>query len=602
MRNARGLFGVAALACTGLLGGVAVAGGAEVEAPAPAVPELLSATRLGTAGGDTLEGVAIADDGTIYVAGNTASPLGDLPDGIEPRVLGRSAEGWTYGCGLVARFSPDGRRLLGLLQFAPGAVKLTTVAVCRGGVYVGGYASPGLGPVVAPLGGLLPKPHGFAQRDLDTYCPGEHYSEPRRDPRNDQRGVPVVLRFSADLSRIEAGTFLEGWQSCWHVPWPLGEDHWQPVGLGVLAGGDVVVSHDGGYNRMPAPDEKAGFEHFYGVPDYVSRLSPDLARRRWRIEVYTPPVDPEKVNRYQNNFGRSRWRGTWTRDSLGNTRTLRLAVGPDDAVAISGWSPTRTSGEPWWSSFLWKLGPDGAVRWRAYNPDPMSGKGDRMGGQVSDACVRSVAFDARGHVLAALAGDGGNNILRWDPRDYTRPAPNLRGRVTSFHGRVLFWGGVVRLHRESQEVLGGNHIGGYARGEGRRGGFRAAWAKDIAPLPGGRVLAIGRNTRGFETTQDAWHRDTEGGFVRAYSPKFDLEFSTSLPDVDPATVAVRGSRAAMVGTARALPARHGRQRPPAAGDEESERLRTPVESPALPAPDDARDGYLMVLDFASPAR
>lgn len=573
---------------------------------AAAAPQLVSATFLGTAGDDRLEGVAIAADGSLYVAGNLAEPLRSLPGGAAaPAALGEAVPGWTYGCGFVARLSPDGRRLLAAVQFAPGVARFTTVEAGPQGVYVGGYGSVGLEPLLAPLGGLFPKAHGFQQRDLATYCPTEHHSEPRRDPRNDQRGVPCVLRLSADLARLEAGTFLEGWQSTWHVPWPLGEDHGQPTGLAVLASGDLVVSHDGGYNRFPAPGENAGLEHFYGVPDYVSRLSPDLKRRAWKLDIYTPHADPAKVTEH---CGRATpyWRPIgrpWTLDSLGNTRILRLRAGPGDALYIAGWSPTRTSQEPWWSSFLWKLGPDGKVLWRAYNPDPMSGPGDRLGGQVSDAAVRSVAVDASGQVLASLIGDGGNNILRWDPRDYTRPAPNLKGSVSGFRGRVLFWGGVVRLDGQTREVLGGNHLGGSLPSEGRRGGgYQAAWAEDLAPLPGGRVLAVGRNTRGFATTPDAWYADTEGAFVRLYSPAFDVEFSTSVPDFDPQTAAWKGARVAIVGVARPLPdpVRSPYRRPrsdgppaPAAG---APPLRTPTREALFAAPCGGRDGHLMVLD------
>jgi len=523
-----------------------------------ATPVLVARTEIATPGADLAEGVAISGDGSIYVAGNAGAPLGDPPDGAAVRRLGSPIDGWTYGPAFVARYGPDGRRMLARLELAPGTAKLTTVEVGPAGVYVGGYASHGLAPLIRGLGGLFPEPHGYAQRSLQCYCPGEHHSEPRRDLANDQRGVPFVLRLDADLSQIECGTYLEGWQSVWHVPRPLREDHWQPVAIGLLSGGDLVVCHDGGYNRSPEPGQAAGFEHFYGVPDHLSRLSPNLSARAWRREIYTPPTDPEKVDRYQPNFGRSAWSGHWQRPDLGNTRVLRLRVGPGDVFYAAGWSPTRTSREPWWSPFLWKYDAGGNLLWRAYNPDPMSGTNDRMGTLVSDAGLRSVAVDPRGNVLAALIGDGGNSVLRQDPRDYTRPAPNLRGGVHSFPGRVLFWGAVVRLDAETRELLGGNHVTGFADGDLRR-----AWAKDLAAAPGGRVLAVGRHTGGFQFTEDAWNTGA-GAFLRVYGPDFGLEFSTAVADFNPATLAARGSRAAIVG--RTDPPRPARGQAPAATD------------------------------------
>ncbi len=571
-----------------VLGLVLAAAGFGMATAAVAAPEIVAATYLGSEADDRIGGVAVGPDGTLYVAGVTGAAPAGLPAGAATRVLGEPAADWAYGSGFVARLSADGRQVLAWTRFAPGACLPTSVAVGPAGVYVGVYGSPGLAPVVRAAGGLFVEPHGFAQRDLVTYCPGEHHSEPRRRDAHDQRGVPAVLRFGADLARVEAATWLEGWQSCWHVPWPLGEDHWQPVGLAVVAGGDVVVAHDGGYNRTPPPGQPADFDEFYGVPDHVSRLGPDLGERRWRTEVYTPPTDPAKVNRYQSAFGRSAWTGTWTRPDLGNTRVLRLRAASGGAVVLCGWSPTRTANEPWWSPFLWQLGPDGTVAWRAYNPDPMGGGSDRMGGQVSDACVRTVAVDEQGRVLVSLTGDGGNNVLRWDPRDYTKRAEKLKGSVSSFSGRTLFWGGIARLNPATREVEGGNHLGGLTS----RGRYSPAWIKDLAPLPGGWVLAAGRHREGFRLTEDAWDRGDVGGFVRVYTPEMDAAFSSTLPDVDPLTVAWRGRRVVLVGVARPLPApRRGRgDRPPAAL----------VREALCPAPLGGADGYVLVLE-AGPA-
>jgi hypothetical protein len=555
-----------------------------------APPELLTARVLGGGGEDNLEGVAFGPDGHIYVVGNAAKGLAGLPEGVEPLVLGASPDGWAYGRGFVAKLSADGRRLLALARFAPGAAKCTSVAVTPRGVYVGGYASPAMEPLIADLGGLIRK-GSWRQRKIDTYCPGEHHSEPRRKDAHDQRGVPFVLRLDAGLTELTAGTLLEGWQSVWRVPRPLGEDRWQPVCLAPLSTGEIAVAHDGGYNRIPEAGPP-GWADFYRVPDYVSRLSADLSQRRWKATIYRPRVDPKRAWRHIDRT-RRRFRvpadvKAWPYDSLGQTRILRMRADSRDRLYVGGWSPGRTSMEPWWTPFCLRLDGRGGVEWSVYSPDPMSGEGGRMGGLVSDAAVRSVHVDADDHLLVAGIGDGGNNVMRRDPRDYTKVPPKLRGQVYGFPGRVLFFGVVTRVDAASGRLLGGNHLAAFVKGR-----YQETWATDLAPAAGGRVCAIGRHTWAFGATDDAWFRpfdEQEGdksrrgrragahSFVRLYGPAFRLRFSTSLPGVSLMTMARRGGRFAAVGQTRG-------DAPPL------------KESPAKP--NDARDGYLLVWDAPS---
>jgi len=549
-----------------------------------AAPNLVSATYLGSISSDDLiEGVAIAADGTLYVAGIMGWPVTELPNGVKPVTLGQPMEEARYSCGFVARFNKDGTQLLSYLQFASGLARLTTVEVNDNGVYVGGYGTEGMDPLMATWGGAIQK-SSDAKYTIPGVGPRKDPVDPNFESEREHRGVPIVLRLNADLSKVECGTFLEGWQSIWHIPRPLGEDAWQPTGLGLLSNGDVVAVHDGGYWNPPKPGEKTTPYDFYHQGDYVSRLSPDLSKRLWVKAIYTPPIDKAKVPRSKPRGAgilpaNSRLAGgtpaphrsDWPYDTLGNTRSLRLRVAPGDAFYVAGWSPTFTSGEPWWSPFLWKFSPDGEVAWKAYTFDPMSGGGDRLGGLVSDTAVRSVAVDDDGNVLAALIADGGNSCMRADPRDYTQPTRLIQGGASGFRGRMLFWGTVVRLNKETRELLGGNTLIGNKRW------VQAAWAQDVAALPGGRVLAIGRHTEGFKTSEDAWYRDEFlGGFLRVYAKDFTEEFSTSVPDADLITVARRGSRCAIVGVARSP--------------------RTPVKNPVISKPA-GRDGYLMVVDF-----
>lgn len=118
------------------------------------VPELVSATYLGTAGHDDLQDVAVADDGTIYVVGNLDQPLADLPGGVKAVALGQPVGGTWYRCGLLAQFNADGTELLRCVQFARGLAFLTSVALDKDRIYVGGYGTEKLTGLLGPLGGI----------------------------------------------------------------------------------------------------------------------------------------------------------------------------------------------------------------------------------------------------------------------------------------------------------------------------------------------------------------------------------------------------------------------------------------------------------------
>ena len=554
-------------------------------------PKLISASRIGTAGDDSIEDVAIGQDGLIYVVGNSATPLPEFEGAKVVRLPGDpEPKDWTYGSGFVAVLDADGSKVKMLASFPRGVAKLTSIQLSKNGIYVSGYGSPGMEPVIGPLGGVMAKA-SFEQRKLKTWCPPEHHSEPLRKDENDQRGVPFVVRLTADLGRIDAGTFLEGWQSTWHVPRPLGEDHFQPTSIAVLSSGDVVVCHDGGYNKFPPASKQCGFEEFYDVPDYLSRLTPDLKGRVWKTAIYTPSIDAEKVNRFQKNSTHftMKWGSPpvkWTLPHLGNTRTFRMRVDGKDNIYLCGWSPTRTAAEPWWSSFFFRYSPEGKEVWRAWTPDPMSGPDSRMNHLVSDAAVRSVNIDEQGNVLASMIGDGGNNILRQDPRDYTKPTDRLKGTLSGFRGRVLFWGGVSRLDAGTRELLGGYQLSAYGQvGGGRRrapaqSGYKSTWANDLTDMGGGRVLAVGRNTGNFVSTRDAWFESKPGGLVMLFDREFSPVFSSTVADADLNTVARRGTRAVVVGVARSD--------------------AVPTAGGMGPKPLGASDGYIMVIDAPLP--
>jgi hypothetical protein len=496
-------------------------------------PTLVSATFLGTDGDDLIESVAIAPDKTIYVAGNTAKPVPSDFGGVRVATMGSATESSRYGCGFVARFNADATKLLAYTQWSAGQVKLTTVAVNSNGVYAAGYATP---PLRFPTGFQPAHP---ASQVPPHFTPKEHTERSNPQPDKSLAGAPVVMWLTHDLAGIGAGTFLEGQHTIWHVPRPLGEDTWQPTGLALLSNGDVVVCHDGGPIVPTKPGESPGAFHFYFCPDHLSRLSPELTARRWKQDIYSPAVEPVRASK---GLGRE-----WAHPTLGNARSFRIRSDARDNVYLAGWAASRTTIEPWWSPYLRKYDSTGRMLWSAYEFDPTSGKDERLNGLVSDSAIRSVAIDEEGNPVICTIGDGGNSVLRRDPRDYTQPAPSaLRGSVSGFKGRVLYWGGVMRLNAVTRELLGGNHLGA-----SNERGYQATWAVDVAPLPGGNVLAVGRHTAAFRVSSDAWFQPREtGGFIKLYAKDFAETFTTSIPDADFFMVTRQGNRCVIVGAAR----------------------------------------------------
>lgn len=522
-----------------------------------AAVSIITATYFGAAAGDSdLQGASAAADGTIYIVGNSAVPTQALPGRIVPTTFATAMPNPKCGCGFVAHLSADGTRILHYAQFAPGVALLSTVQIKGGAVYLGGYASVGLQEAIRNVPGLT--------RTFPLVDEIQLYERERAAGKEDKiagrrglgrYGAPCVIRLSADLKSLQAGTYLEGWQQVWdkkRVAKPgkemLGgyqEYFWQPTGLALLKDDDLVVCHDGGYFRMPTDRDKeiargdqklADRLTFYDTCDYVSRLSPDLAARKWKKAIYTPMVDPEVAKRVKEG---------WPLDHYSSPRTQRMRLNQEDQIYLCGWSASATSKEPYWSPYLFRLDPaTGNISWKVYEYDPMSGGGNRMNGQVADTAITSLALDGDGNILASLLSDGGNTVMEWSPK-----ARRLGERFeTKTKGGgfpvklVHWWGQIHRVDAKTGEGLGGARIGAWG------------WAHDIAALPDGGVIAFGRYNWKFQFTGDAWAAESSienpNAFVRVYSPKFDLLFSSALPGVVPFAIDRAGAdRYLLVGRA-----------------------------------------------------
>jgi len=499
--------------------------------------QIVTATYFGTAEDDDLQGACAAPDGTIYVVGNTGARAKDLPGGLRATAFGADVADPRCGHGFVAHLTTDGKKILHYAEFAKGIVLLTTVQVGDRGVYLGGYASQGLEALLKDRPGLMRQwPLAAEMRQME-----EDRAAGKKDPIAGRPGLgrygaPCVLRLTNDLGKLQSGTYLEGWQQVWdknrvaklgqQMNGPYHEFFWQPTHLTLLKSGDIVVGHDGGYFRLPTPQEKAQaggddkklhqFE-FYDVCDWVSRLSPDLTERQWKTPIYTPPTDVATAKRLKNG---------WSLPHYSNPRTLRMRLDNDERIYLCGWSASYTSAEPWWSPYIWRLDPkDGRVAWKAYEYDPMSGGGNRMGGTVADTAIATLALEDDGNLLASLFADGGNTVLSWSPKaDGSRFEGAIRGKEFGVK-LVHWWGQIHRVDVAARQGLAGTRVGPWG------------WTVDLASLPGKNVLAVGKYNDGFDWTADAWHKESPianpNAFLRCYSADFNLLFSTAIPGLVP---------------------------------------------------------------------
>lgn len=198
--------------------------------PCYCLPVYTTGTYFGGSGDDEFIAVRFAPDGTIIAAGNTSS---DGPVcGKSPTVLGNSG-GTVSSTGFISRFSNDGRTLLNYMRFEWGLCEIDGIAVNSSGIYVTGFASASLAPLITNLGGISTSPPSSGKK-------------------------PFVVRLSPDGQKLTAGTYLTG-----------ADSDRDELALDFLSNGDIAVIHDNG-NK-----------------DYLSRLSGDLTVERWQIEFNT---------------------------------------------------------------------------------------------------------------------------------------------------------------------------------------------------------------------------------------------------------------------------------------------------------------------------
>jgi hypothetical protein len=545
------------------------------EGPSPAL-ELVAASFFGTAEDDDIQGACGGPDGTIFIAGNTGARMENLPGGAKPARIGDDAAGPRCGHGFVAQLSADGQRVLQYAEFGKGILSCTTVQANENGVYVAGFATAALEPLLKGVPGLTkeyPLRKEVALLEAGTWpeAVGEAKDTIPESAHGQlgRYGAPFVLRLSADLAKVECGTYLEGWQQVWAkgrgtpdrpagakrgVGWPT-EYNWLPILVRLLNSGDPVVCHDGGYYRLltdedrkfaaenaerlvnenpatpwldpyptpkkegePVPDRATRLEAyrratlkrlgFYNVCDHLSRLSPDLDKRAWHTPIYTPATNPKVANKVR--FG-------WQAPHHSNPRTHRMQLDEDENIFLCGWSASCTSCEPWWSFYVWRMSSrTGELIWKVAEKDPMAGGRYRMFGSVADKGIGALAVrDDR--LYSSSYSDGG-----WSG------ALHFSGSV-SLHDKATFTG---------------------------RSSFRTGpsqWTLDLRAFAGEALVASGRGEGLGGTTPDAWQQDSPLGSPMAWlslhdGPKLDRKFHTVVQGLWPyAMEPVAENRLAWVG-------------------------------------------------------
>jgi len=551
---------------------------------------IVRAGYWGTAEDDDMQGAAVAADGTVYVVGMAGVPMKNLPVGVKPTVFGKAPVNPLCGAGYVAHLSADMTKVLHYAEFAPGVTFLTSVSVAPDGVYVGGYASDALAPLIDGKGLITGYPLTNEVRliagNAIAAANGLDKDPLAGRPGLGRQGAPCVLLLSSDLGTVRNGTYLEGWQQVWNKDrvrqmkpdrkmWPT-EWFWQPTLMTVCKDGGLIVCHDGGYfktltdkDRELAKGDAELLKRlgFYDVPDYVSRLSSDLMKRTWTTAFYTPPTDPEVAK--QVKVG-------WPYPYYSNPRTHRMRMDRDGNIWVAGYSAAATAQEPWWVPYVWRISAaDGITLSKLYEHDPMGGSDHRVNGTVADTGVTALTLDEDGNILAGLIADGGNTVMGWSPTGELNK--RFEGTIKGDTGVKLvhWWSHLHRTNSKTGEGIMGVRL--HAAGGG------PAWNVDLASLPQNYILSVGRFNRDLTWTPDAWQGsgadENPLAFLQVYSPDFNVLFSTALRGIVPyEMIKVSDRRYLVVGQAM-LP-------------------EAPVKDSLGDKPVGKNDGYYLLLEFS----
>ena len=305
---------------------------------------------------------------------------------------------------------------------------------------------------------------------------------------------------------------------------------------------------------------------FYGVPDYLSRLTSDLDERAFRTDIYSPATNPEVAGKL--HYG-------WNYPYYSNARTHRMQLDEDENIFLCGWSASYTSQEPWWSFYLWRMSSrTGDLIWKVAEKDPMAGGGYRMFGSVADRGIGSLAV-ADNRLYYNSYSDGG-----W---------PGA--------GALHFSGSICRSDKATFEFTAKARTG------------PCQWATDMHALPDEGLLTMGRGQFLRDCTEDAWQQDepprSPAAWVSLYAGisggKLQRRFHTAIQGVWPYELArLSGNRFLLTGASWAELHRRILK-----DDMTREVVSAPnpgvavVKKPVFDRQQGKKDGYFMLVRYTS---
>jgi len=457
----------------------------------------LAATYFGGPGVEEFVAAGGQPDGTVVAFGNAWGPT--FPAAPAPVVLGK---GKRYDCpdsttdskgralydranpnvaGMIVRYSPDMKKVLGVVRFDWGVASLETGLVAPdGGLLIAGRCAEAF-PTAAGQA-LVGKTALPAEDTPAPPAPADTSSkkkpkvkEPKFGPTTYQ-GAPVtgdvyVAKLAPDAGRILWVHVLSGHRT-------------PPARLFADKGGAVLFECNG-----------------------IKRISPD-GRTMTAVTQNISEGDRVKV----------------------------LAVNPVDGTILHGGDRnTHTNKEPWRQPFLNCYSPTGERIWRIWDWDPKSVGADAKKLQSDSAC-RAGAWAANGDIVIGGWSDGGNSVFTRQIKDVDAPLPKgLPGFGMSCWGMkgANSLGYLMRFDPKTFEMKAWTLWVSYlpAGPDGKGGGNpNFANIKRMEMLPDGSVFWFGQAATGLIQTPGAWFTyPAEGGKIGGhYVAVFNADFTNLL--------------------------------------------------------------------------
>lgn len=385
------------------------------------------------------------------------------------------------------------------------------------------------------------------------------------------RRTPVMIRYSADLSRI---------LDVVRLPWGAGKAY------GVFFGEDDALF----LAMLPGPSfkeyaktldnvKKAGDPMGGRMTSFLLRIDSEWKGVDWAVEFENVKAGmvPYLKEHVLAQYGET---GLQVDMKTGATQpgpvvkrvgggTRASVVHPETGEFFFGGENHSATGlEPWRSPWLRKFGSDGEIDWTAYNwTGPIVGTTDfRL---VSDSAVVDLNIGGDGNLLITGWSDGGNSVFTRQPYDLRKGVPQGGWCSSIWGARVLSVPYLIRMDAQTMDVYGMTRYNSYLPTDDRPNSIKI---NAVTTTEKGDVAVFGSSAFGFVETQDAWvtpwiveHRTDEfarakgGNFLTLFRPDLrSARLATILPGMTKVKLATRGDYLLVYGEAKASTESYGR--------------------------------------------